>query len=351
MNTKNQHRLKRSNKSKGLHPRNVHRDAYDFDALIKSCPELAPALRKNTRGEPSIDFSKPASVKLLNQSLLKHYYQVGFWDFPADYLCPPIPGRVDYLHYVADLLSESGGDIKASAQSKAKDREAPRGKRINVLDIGMGANCIYPIVGARAYGWHFVGADIDPVSVKLANMIADTNPALKGHIRCRLQKDSKHIFKGVIRDDELFDVTLCNPPFHESLAEATAGTERKLKNLGANAAKKGGNTGFYVKSAGSGKKPKLNFGGQGSELWCPGGELAFIRRMILESAEYAKQCLWFSTLVSKKENLSSVYRALKSVDAVDVRTINMEQGKKLTRIVAWTFLTVGEQAQWCRQRW
>ncbi len=43
-----------------------------------------------------------------------------------------------------------------------------------------------------------------------------------------------------------------------------------------------------------------NFGGDGSELWCPGGEVAFIRRLAAESHEHrvATRCLWFSSLVT-----------------------------------------------------
>ncbi len=322
-----------------MHQRNLHSERYDFRALIKSSPELAVAVRDNMHGDLSIDFAKPESVKLLNRALLKHYYQVAFWDIPAGYLCPPIPSRADYIHYMADLLAASNA------------AELPKGRKVCVLDIGMGANCVYPIVGTRLYGWTCVGADIDPVAVKTANMLADINPLLKGRIRCRLQKTPGDIFKDVFHEDELFDLTMCNPPFHGSLAQATAGTERKVNNLAVNTAKKGKRAGFNIKSDSLRKKSPLNFGGQGAELWCPGGEAAFIKRMIMESVEYGAQCLWFSSLVSKKENLSAIYKALKTVGAAEFKTFEMQHGQKNTRVVAWTFQTVGEQAQWCRARW
>lgn len=328
---------------KGLHPRNQHRERYDFSALIKSCPALAAAVSPNAYGDLSIDFANPLSVKQLNQALLRHFYQVKFWDIPEGYLCPPIPGRADYVHYLADLLRDT--------ESNPRLDEIPRGKKIAALDIGMGANCIYPILGSRLFGWGFVGSDVDPVSVDTANMMVSANLTLKGQVRCRLQQSAKHIFKGVIQADELFDITLCNPPFHRSLAEASAGAKRKVANLAFNKAKKSGQKKLKTRDQQSVKSVALNFGGQKAELWCPGGEAAFIEQMIIESADFSQQCLWFSSLVSKKETLAAIYKRLKSVNAIEVKTIEMQQGNKVTRIVAWTFLDKEAQAQWCDARW
>ncbi|WP_404366019.1 23S rRNA (adenine(1618)-N(6))-methyltransferase RlmF [Marinobacter sp.] len=335
------HRPKPPGEAGSLHPRNLHRGRYDFDALMKTSPALATALRKNPHGDLSVDFADPESVKLLNQALLRHFYQVDSWDIPPGYLCPPIPGRSDYLHYAADLLAETPGN---------PGNTIPRGRRIRVLDVGMGANCIYPIVGSRLYGWQFVGTDIDPVAVRSAKTIADSNPVLKGRIECRLQPSEQNIFRGVIGDREAFDLMLCNPPFHASLAEATAGTRQKVRNLAASAKKKGTRVSSEGKPQAAGGL-SLNFGGQGAELWCPGGEAAFIGRMIAESAEFGEQCLWFSSLVSRSDNLPGIYRHLKKAGARDVRTMEMHQGQKITRAVAWTFLAPEQQADWCQTRW
>lgn len=292
-----------------LHPRNPHRFRYDFQALIKSCPALLPFIFINKYDSETINFAHPAAVKMLNKAILKHFYHISNWDIPKDYLCPPIPGRADYIHYIADLLTDNhNGNI-------------PTGKSVKVLDIGVGANCVYPIIGNHAYDWQFVGTDIDPVAIQSAKNIIENNETLSGKIEVRLQTSSSHIFQGIILPDEVFDVTICNPPFHTSLAEATAGTQRKIKNL-------------------SGKKslnPTLNFGGQNAELWCEGGEESFVKKMITESATIPNQCVWFTSLISKKEHLPSIYRTLQNVKALEVRTINMAQGQKTSRIVAWTF--------------
>ena len=306
-----------------LHVRNKHRERYNLKALIESVPELAQYVSLNIYNDESIDFFNPEAVKALNKALLKHHYQIEYWNSPPNYLCPPIPGRADYIHYIADLLCGSNyGKI-------------PKGNLVTCLDIGVGANCVYPIIGYQEYGWNFIGSDIDPEAIASAKAIVESNPALVGHIDICLQTSSNHFFAGVIQEDEYIDVAICNPPFHASQAEAQSGTLRKLSNL-------------------SNKKvttPTLNFGGQSTELWCNGGEARFVNDMIFESKQFATSCFWFSTLISKQSNLNRTYATLKQVGATDVKTIPMGQGNKSSRIVAWTFLTKEEQKVWANSKW
>lgn len=284
----------------GLHPRNRFRSRYDFSRLILCCPALGPLVKPNAHGDSSIDYADPQAVKALNQALLKDAYGLEHWDIPPGYLCPPIPGRSDYLHHLADLISMR------------------RGPDVRVLDIGTGANVIYPLVGASEYGWSFVGAEIDPVALRWAKKLVAGNHAITRLIECRLQTSAKHCFQGIIQSGEHFDLTMCNPPFHASAAEATAGTLRKRRNLGI-------------------KTTALNFGGKAGELWCEGGELAFIRRMIDESALFADHCGWFTTLVSKSDHLPRLEKALWQAKAAELKVIDMAQGQKKSRILAWTF--------------
>jgi 23S rRNA (adenine1618-N6)-methyltransferase len=307
----------------GLHPRNPHRSAYDFTALIAACPALAPFVTVNAYQNQSIDFANPTAVKLLNQALLASFYDIQHWDIPANYLCPPIPGRADYVHYIADLLAS------------VNDGEIPKGKAIKGLDIGVGANCVYPIIGRKEYGWSFIGSDIDAQAIKSANNIIRANPLLNNAVTCRLQSATTHFFEGILGAKEQVDFTICNPPFHASAEEASAGSNRKVSNL----------KGKKVENA------VLNFGGQSNELWCEGGESTFIYRMIQESVRFAENCFWFTTLVSKKENLQGIYKSLAKVQASEVRTIEMKQGQKISRFVAWTFLTQEQQVAWKAKRW
>ena len=94
-----------------LHPRNQHRTRYDLEELFRKTPELKKFVFINEHELETIDFSNPEAVKTLNKALLKTYYGVIEWDLPTDYLCPPIPGRADAIHYIADLLAESNRGI------------------------------------------------------------------------------------------------------------------------------------------------------------------------------------------------------------------------------------------------
>lgn len=300
-----------------LHTRNLHRNPYDFDQLISCVPELKHYVFVNAYQTATINFSLPKAVKLLNQALLLHFYTIKNWDIPETNLCPPIPGRADYVHYIADLLAEQHPEI-------------PTGSSISGLDIGTGANLVYPLLANRSYGWTMLGTDINQDSLENAQRILDHNPDLLPVIQLKHQPDSNHIFKNIIESGDRFTFSMCNPPFHDSEESALKGNLRKTKNI----------------NKSKSKKPLLNFGGQQAELWCEGGELAFITKMIQESTQYSSQVLWFTCLVSKKDNLYKLTNLLKKVKALDFKTIDMAQGQKVSRMLAWTFVPQKNRKDW-----
>lgn len=290
-------------KKKGeLHKNNPHKGKYDFNILTKNLPELKEYIKKNPSGEDTIDFSDNQSVILLNKALLKTFYNVENWEIPAEFLVPPIPGRADYIHYIAELLNKK--------------------ENIRVLDIGTGANCIYPIIGSQAYNWNFVATDINIKALENAKKIVDSNNNLKNKIVLKLQKNKNNIFQGIINSEDKFDLAMCNPPFHSSQEEAIKANERKVNNLGKN---------------NKNIKKGLNFGGQKDELWCEGGELLFLNKMIEESVRFSLQVLWFTTLVSNKDNLKPLIELLEKVEAKEIKVLKMSQGQKISRILAWKF--------------
>ena len=300
----------------GLHPRNRHRGRYNFRQLVKASPALAPFVWLNKFGDESIDFASPLAVKALNQALLRQFYGLETWDIPAGYLCPPIPGRADYVHYLADVLAaDNGGQV-------------PQGPAVRVLDVGVGANAIYPIIGHREYGWRFVGSDVDPVALRAARQLVAANPSLTNVLECRLQGTPGAIFEGIVGPDEAFDAVLCNPPFHASAAEAAASNGRKRRHLGARPT----------------ARPVLNFGGQTGELWCEGGEERFVRQMVKESALRPDLANWFTALVSKQVTVPGIYKELGWAGAAEVQTVEMTQGQKTSRFVAWSFRTPAQRA-------
>ena len=307
-----------SSQKPNLHPRNLDNSGYHFDQLIDCCPELDAFVFTNTHHIQTIDFANPEAVKVLNKALLAFHFRIQNWDIPKNYLCPPIPGRADYIHYISDLLASSNKGI------------IPQGENVQGLDIGIGANCIYPIIGNSSYGWSFVGTDIDENAIQNCKKIIQNNSQLIDVISLQLQTESRFIFKNIITPEDKFAFTICNPPFHKSQEEANKGTLRKISNL----------------KQQKNKEAVLNFGGQNSELWCDGGELRFITQMIYESVKYPLNCMWFTTLVSKKENLSTIYKTLNKVNAVEIKTVDMAQGQKTSRFVAWTFMTLEQRKNW-----
>jgi 23S rRNA (adenine1618-N6)-methyltransferase len=298
---------------------------YDFATLAAAVPEIGRFIVNTPAGTPTIDFANPKAVRMLNRALLEVDYGIRGWAIPANYLCPPIPGRADVLHHLADLLATSNEGVP------------PRGAGVQALDIGVGANGVYPLIGHAEYGWHFVGVDTDRRALENIQHIVAANPGLAEALALRHQPVADNVFAGILQPGEQFDLTLCNPPFHASAAEAMAASQRKWKNLGRVQA---GNP-----------APRSNFGGQSNELWYPGGEWAFLERMIVQSAAIGKRCLWFTSLVSKAENLRYVEAALAKLRPCDIRIIPMHQGQKQSRLVAWTFLSKAERGAWRKCRW
>ena len=172
--------------------------------LVQALPALADFLQDNPKGEQTIDFADSRAVVCLNQALLKHYYGVDSWQIPQGYLCPPIPGRADYIHYAADLL---------------KKYQLDQGS-VRVLDIGTGANLIYSLLGAAQYQWKMTATDIDNAALASAADILTANPQLSADIELRHQPDGQAIFANIIKPGEQYALSVCNPPFYQSAAEA-----------------------------------------------------------------------------------------------------------------------------------
>ena len=306
-----------------LHPKNKHNKRYDFKQLISSYPNLASFVKLNKYNDESIDFSDADAVKTLNTALLTHFYEIEHWEIPPGYLCPPIPGRADYIHHIAEYLSSF------------HKKKTPAGNNIKVLDVGVGANCVYPIIGAQEYGWSFIGSDIDPIAIQSASTMVEKNPSLERRVKLTLQENKKDFFYGVINKEELIDLTICNPPFHASMEEAQEGTLRKTNNL------------THKKHS----KVVRNFAGTNNELWCEGGERKFVLDMIRESKKFSSSVFMFSTLVSKQSNVKAINEALKNAEANNIKIIPMGQGNKSSRIIAWSFLNKEEQQNWISSRW
>ena len=287
-----------------MHTKNIHKNGYDLEVLSINNPNLKPfVILKNDKH--TIDFSNPKAVRELNSALLKTYYNIAFWHFPEQNLTPAIPSRAEYIHLINDLIQTS------------KITE-----KVNVLDIGTGANCIYPLLGQAIYNWIFTATDVCNTSLKYAKSIIAKNK-LNRQISILKQNNRSSIFKGILDADSKFTVAMCNPPFYKNETEANQATLQKQIGL---------------------KQPansvSRNFAGQATELWYNGGEKAFLHNFLYESSLFKTQCSWYTILVSNKANLKSMYASLEKLEAKQIKTLPIQIGNKKSRVVAWTFLEI-----------
>lgn len=310
----------KKNSNSRLHPESRFHGRYDLTKLQEICPELSEFVFVNDYDSETVNFHDPRAVKTLNKALLAFHYGIQNWEIPENYLCPPIPGRADYIYHIAELLSANNY------------RKIPK---ITCLDIGVGSSCIFPIIGNKEYGWDFIGSDVDETALASAQAILDGNSSLKPSVELRFQSNKEAIFKGIVQPDDRIDLTVCNPPFHGSAQEARASSRKKIRNL------------THYRN----KDKTLNFGGQPNELWVEGGEVSFIQNMIRESKQVSGSCYFFSTLVSKKEHMSELYDTLEKENAFYHKTLAMGQGNKWSRVLVWTFLNFDEQERWKKAKW
>lgn len=290
-----------------LHPRSKHHGLYDFNTLKSYVEELQQFIIHAPSGNLSIDFSNPKAVKCLNKAILAKDYNVKDWDIPNNNLCPAIPGRADYIHYLADLLS-----VRSSSENNSNP--------VNIVDIGTGASLIYPLIGVNEYQWSFTASDINVKSLDNAKRILHCNDLLDDKITLILQTNQNAILKGVISTNKYYEAVMCNPPFFKSLEDYQQQNARKNKNLT-------GNKNSSVR----------NFSGNDNELYCSGGEKRFIEDYIYESRNFSKNVGWFTCLVSNKDNLKALKSLLKRLKATDHKIIEMQQGNKISRVLAWKF--------------
>lgn len=290
-----------------MHPSNPFQAGYDFEQLAAVLPDLRPHLMSTKAGTLSIDFSKPLAVKKLNQALLKSQYKLEHWDIPDGFLCPPVPGRLDYLLAMADLLAASRGG------------EHPKGKDIRLLDVGTGANLIFPLLAQLHFGWRAVGTESDLNAIKVARAIVAFNPRLRKNVEIRHQRFADQILTGVTSFEERFDLSVCNPPFYANEKAATNASQLKWRKLG------------------RGPSKGRNFGGRPHELVVPGGEKSFVLQLVAESQQRRKLCEWFSTMLSNGRHETPVYQALKRAKARRIEVLPLQQGQKTSRVIAWSY--------------
>ncbi|KAG2655576.1 RNA N6-adenosine-methyltransferase mettl16-like isoform X2 [Panicum virgatum] len=308
-----------------IHPRNRYAAAApDFAALAELYPSFRPYVSVSERGRASVDFTDFSATRELTRVLLLHDHGVNWW-IPDGQLCPTVPNRSNYIHWIEDLLSSNLTPPISSSSG-----------RVRGFDIGTGANCIYPLLGASLLGWSFVGSDVTDVALEWAKKNVENNPHLTELIEIRnanaasLSSESEAIVREpirenvlepvedaamqkppvlvcVVKESESFDFCMCNPPFFESIEEA-------------------------------GLNPKTSCGGTAEEMVCPGGELAFVTHIIEDSVSLKNSFRWFTSMVGRKANLKLLMSKARKAGASVVKTTEFVQGQTARWGLAWSFI-------------
>ncbi|KAF7127918.1 hypothetical protein RHSIM_Rhsim11G0190600 [Rhododendron simsii] len=329
-----------------IHPRNKYSDnPPDFAQLASLYPSFEPFVFYSRDGRPRIDWTDFNATRELTRVLLLHDHSLNWYSFHL-LLKSYVEYREMFLFWKYVWFSSNG-------PLPYCDGEVVRG-----FDIGTGANCIYPLLGASLLGWSFVGSDVTDVALEWAERNVKNNPHISGLIEIRKVESGKMtsygeescegqlvdsgsntltheiearnpepdilrplelhsnvnksyhgppVLYGVVRDGEEFDFCMCNPPFFESMEEA-------------------------------GLNPKTSCGGTLEEMVCPGGEEAFISRIIQDSFELMQSIRWYTSMVGRKSNMKILMSKLREVGVTIVKTTEFVQGQTCRWGLAWSFM-------------
>ena len=255
----------------------------------------------------TIDWRDPAALRALTQTLLLHDFGLR-WDIPANRLCPTVTNRLNYIHWIEDLL-EVGKNTKISSDSRSAS--------VWGLDVGTGASCIYPLLGCKLHkDWKFWCTEIDSESIASAQRNVLRNQ-LQDRIHCVRAKERSDIFDPIFSQESappLFSFSMCNPPFFEeghNLPSTTA--------------------------TGQSAQP--------TETHARGGEVAFVLRMYEESAKFPLRTVWYTTMFGKKSNFRRFLRILtRQGGPRRVEKSTLVQGRLRRWVVAWSFLPQPQDA-------
>lgn len=259
----------------------------DFAHLASLYAPLAPYVRLNSSGA-HVDFRDADATRTLTLALLHVDFGL-MLTLPAHQLCPTVPSRVAYLAWAHSLLGEHEDEVCA-------------------LDIGVGASCIYPLLGWRMYGWRWLGSEVDAASLAYARANVAANAA-QGAITLRLASCEDRI-AGVLREGESVALSVCNPPFFDN-------GDAKAVN------------------------PHTALAITRSEERTEGGEVSFVRAMIDESVRLGPRVRWCSSLLGRKASLKPLLAHLQRLGIANMRHTAFRLGRTTRWAIAWSHTNDG----------
>ncbi|KAL1413478.1 hypothetical protein Q8F55_001252 [Vanrija albida] len=278
-----------------MHPANPYNTRPDFALLAREHPALAAYVTTGEHGA-SIDFADAAALRALTAALLKADFglDVALRD---DRLCPTLANRLDYVLTALDLVAGLPGPLR-------------------VLDIGTGHVAIYLLLlrflRPEAQG---VGSELDDVSREHAAAVLAANGIAESSIRL-VPEARGNTLLGWLDDERVpadsWSLTMCNPPFFGS--EAEAAEARALK---------------------AGAPPAGKTAAHNEEI-TRGGEEAFIAQMVDESVPLGQRCAWYTSLVGRYASLEPLVAAVRKVTD-NYAVLSLRQARTARWVLAWSF--------------
>ncbi|KAJ9614214.1 hypothetical protein H2200_002350 [Cladophialophora chaetospira] len=285
-------------------PDNIYENDVDFTTLALRYPEFAKRLKPNRQ----LDFSDPESVRQLTKCLLHRDFDLTI-DLPDDRLCPPVPSRFNYILFIQRLLDSTSPDFHEGFDPK---------RQVIGLDIGTGSSAIYPLLATRQRPqWRFLFTEIDEKNTEYAQKNISANK-LQSRIR---QLDTDASGEKLIPTDQLerferVDILLTNPPFYSSPSELLGSAKQKAR------------------------PPNSSCTGAEVEMITPGGEVAFVSKLITESSQAGnrRKIQWFSAMLGKLSSVGSIVEKLRKEQCTNCAVTEFVQGQKTRRwCVAWSW--------------
>jgi len=295
----------------------------------------------------------------LTRALLSSHFRLKLLYLDEDHLCPPIPNRFFYLHWIhTHLMGIKWVGVKYVRNNKG---EGPRLEYNNTpselgnvdgLDIGSGASCIYSMLAARFFRSTMITSEIDSKSVSLANANVKANHLSNmvtvlqvppTHSQQQQQQHNNSAIGGPLqRAVEIYfqqqqqnfsplksrlvlDFVMTNPPFYDpastDISTARIGDGRQRSNMTV------------------------------SEAYYPVGEVGFVTEMIEDSLRISNNeiqatttttepyfsAAWHSSMLGKKTSLIKLKKLLiHLLGPAHVESTEYGPGHYTRWFLAWT---------------
>ncbi|KAK3306416.1 uncharacterized protein B0T15DRAFT_527135 [Chaetomium strumarium] len=274
--------------------RRLYETEPDFKQLAKHDSRLAALLHNDGQ----LDFSNPAATMQLTKTLLELDFGLTL-ELPDDRLCPPVPNRHNYILWLKDLMDTTSYE--------------PPGRKLCGLDVGTGASCIYPLLGAAQRPWNFVATDIDTRNLSYAKTNIKLN-GLEERIRLLERKPEDPLVPLDEASIQCIDFVMMNPPFYTSEDDMLSSAQKKAR------------------------PPLSACTGAPVEMVCEGGEVAHVGRLIGESLVLRDRIQWYTSMLGKLTSLEALIGQLREKGIDNYAVTEFVQGSKTRRwALGWSF--------------